>query len=637
MKGDLLLGRYRVLELLGSGGFSETYLVRDKHLPQNTFSVVKTLRLPQESQLSLEDVKQLFCREAQFLQELGKYEGLPSLLAFATENDQVYIIEEYIGGSNLEHYPHKGLRMHERAAAQLLQDVLRLLDVVHSKNIIHQDIKPSNLIHQPSGQVALIDFGAAVYVEEAPLRGIAFGTPGYMPVEQTEGRSCFASDFYSLGVTTIQLLTGIHPENIGQDASTGELDFQLVLQDLGVNSKFICILEKMVRMRASERYQSARNAIEDIKAIYEQPNVSRANSWFSSSTRLRSIVRFNFSAKPPGKRFYAVLGGMALFFGVYLFREPVIQSAHAVSQLGQKITSIRPQKVILSLQHDLRVEGNGIFWMDIAPNQVLVTANNSAEIQLWSLQEGKSVKTLAGHSSPLTAVTLSQDGNRLVTAADDREVRVWDLPSGNLVRMFVDNLTPINGLAVSQNNRALATTSEDHNLLVWEIDSGRLLQSIQEKGQRPTSVVAYIPGNLLVCGAEDHSLKLWAIPQGRLANALAGHTQPVRFVKSNPYNKLLYSFGDDRIMVWDVDQKQLISALPRQSAGVISVVFGEKYFITAHTEGVLRLWETQTGRLVETMAQFQGQAVLSPDAQYFVNYTPDRRLKIWRLEFTQGF
>ncbi|MBF2046889.1 MAG: serine/threonine protein kinase [Elainella sp. C42_A2020_010] len=265
MIGQLLTGRYLILKQLGAGGFSETYLAVDKYLLDQPACVVKRLSMSAGSTISPEKARQLFETEARVLNRLGRqYSQIPTLFAYCHEQDQVYQVEEYIRGENLDSWFTQGHCLSPDAAADLLRKVLPILDHIHRHDVIHQDIKPSNLIRQEDGDITLIDFGAAcdlaeIYESCDPqvTQIIAIGTPGYMPEEQQIGYSQFNSDLYALGVSVIQLLTGIRPQQFQTDPATGELDWQIYLRHRSIDPGLVAILNQMVRRDYRLRYQRA--------------------------------------------------------------------------------------------------------------------------------------------------------------------------------------------------------------------------------------------------------------------------------------------------------------------------------------------------------------------------------------------
>lgn len=263
-------GRYQIISYLGGGGFGQTYLAQDTHLPGHPTCVVKHLKPKLLDPLSLETAKRLFETEAQVLYRLSDFSQIPRLLAHFEEGQEFYLVQEYIDGNNLSMELMPGLRLPEQQVVPLLQDILEVLVFIHQQNVIHRDLKPSNLIRRRRDQrIVLIDFGAVkqlssqiIQVQGHTTRTIAIGSPGYMPSEQMAGRPRFCSDLYAVGMIGIQALTGAHPRELPEDPRTSELfwrDRAIVSPELGD------ILDKLVRYDFRQRYQSALEVLVDLQ------------------------------------------------------------------------------------------------------------------------------------------------------------------------------------------------------------------------------------------------------------------------------------------------------------------------------------------------------------------------------------
>ncbi|MEL7038629.1 MAG: protein kinase [Cyanobacteria bacterium J06592_8] len=268
MLGKKLRGRYEIIRPLGSGGFGKTYLARDRDLPGNPDCVVKQFQ-PQSNQPEvLKRSQQLFQREAEILYQLGDHDQIPRLFAHFEQEEEFYVILEYIKGHDLTLELQPGKQMTDLEVISLLQDVLSVLEFVHQKQMIHRDIKPSNLIRrQKDNKLVLIDFGAvkqaAIY---SNIPATVIGTPGYMSPEQARGKPQFSSDLYALGVIGIQALTGVSPHQFSESSQTGNLLWRDRLTT-AVHPTLISILEKMVDSDVRQRYQTATSILNDLSQI----------------------------------------------------------------------------------------------------------------------------------------------------------------------------------------------------------------------------------------------------------------------------------------------------------------------------------------------------------------------------------
>ncbi len=288
MEKSLLGGRYQVLRRLGSGGFSRTFLVSDLHLPNHPKCVIKQLKLQDKDTGTLEMARRLFDTEAKVLYRLGSHPQIPTLLAHFEETREFYLAQEYIEGSRLNRQIEEGKPWSETRTVLLLQEVLEILSFVHRQQVIHRDVKPSNLIRRHhDGKLVLIDFGAVKQVNSSPLIDaetgatnitVAIGTHGYMPNEQYAGKPRFCSDVYAVGILGIRALTGLHPRKIGEDPVTGELDWHHLAPD--VSSALVAVLDRMVRYDYRDRYPSAQEALQALNHLPSSMGITTGGDYF---------------------------------------------------------------------------------------------------------------------------------------------------------------------------------------------------------------------------------------------------------------------------------------------------------------------------------------------------------------------
>jgi serine/threonine protein kinase len=295
MIGQLLGGRYQITSVLGSGSFGQTYLAIDSHRPIRTECVVKHLKPASTDASFLPTARELFKREAQTLERLGHHDQIPRLLAYFEQQQEFYLVQDFIAGQVLRLELPLGCGWTEIAVVQMLQDVLGVLEFVHACGVIHRDIKPDNLIRRQSDQqLVLIDFGAVkemrislssgTIIAEQTGATIAIGTPGYMPPEQAQGRPCANSDIYALGMIAIQALTGLPPAQLQQDYQGAWLWQDRVQVSEGLR----LIINRMVRSQWQVRYQSATEVLDALQQLDQAP------SWFQRVGRfLRTPVGDN--------------------------------------------------------------------------------------------------------------------------------------------------------------------------------------------------------------------------------------------------------------------------------------------------------------------------------------------------------
>lgn len=302
----LIAQRYQIIKELGSGGFGITYLVQDIKLPGQPPRVLKQLKIPPSQPPQVQQkIKNWFDREADKLGQLGSYDQIPNIFDYFEENQQLYLVQEYIAGNNLE-TELAGRRLSETEVILLLQQILEVLTLVHQHNIIHRDLKPANLIRrQRDGKLVLIDFGAVkeintilIQQSKASSGTWAIGTPGYMPDEQAKGHPKLSSDVYAVGMIGIQALTGTQPYNLQFDPNTLEVSWRNLVQ---VSDSLVTVLETMVRVDFNKRYNSAKEALESVKSLINPVQVivnSNPVQVTSNQSNIQSLFKF---VPPPQK------------------------------------------------------------------------------------------------------------------------------------------------------------------------------------------------------------------------------------------------------------------------------------------------------------------------------------------------
>lgn len=271
-KEIILGGRYRAIELLGAGGFGRTFLATDEKNSQRTRCVIKQFFPQDQGFVNKLKAAELFQQEAVRLEILGKHPQIPQLLAHFEQEKQQYLVQEFVEGRNLAQELAETGPFNEIKIRKLLNDLLPVLQFVHSNQLIHRDIKPENIIRRRSDkQLVLVDFGAAKLVDKSSLQktNTIIGTAAYTAPEQLRGKANFASDIYSLGVTCVHLLTQMSPFDLfdNRDGNWAWRDYagQLISEQLGQ------VLDKMLEPALNRRYLSTAQVIKALNPSFSQP------------------------------------------------------------------------------------------------------------------------------------------------------------------------------------------------------------------------------------------------------------------------------------------------------------------------------------------------------------------------------
>ena len=274
----LLDNRYRALRILGKGGFGRTFLAVDQAKSAPNYCVIKQFLPDIKSKKGLNKAAELFKREALRLNELGKHNQIPELLAFFNQESRQYLIQEFIDGEDLSKELKRQGVFDEQKIREVLNDMLAVLQFVHDNHVIHRDIKPENIIRRKQdNKLVLVDFGAAKEAEagDPSVTGTIIGSAAYIPPEQAVGKPQFASDLYSLGATCLHLLTNIEPTELF-DVAEGEWIWREYLEeDHDISYELSRVLDKLVEGATKRRFQTVEEVWQSLDGQGVAPNIRK--------------------------------------------------------------------------------------------------------------------------------------------------------------------------------------------------------------------------------------------------------------------------------------------------------------------------------------------------------------------------
>ena len=278
--GTLIDGRYRIQRVLGRGGFGRTYLAANDRRFGELCVLKEFAPSNQSDPVVAQKLRELFQREATILHKLD-HPQIPQFFAVFEEDGRLFIAQEFINGKTcwrvLQERQKRGLAFTEAEILHWLKQLLRVLDYLHSQNIVHRDIAPDNImLPKGSNTPILIDFGvvkqaathfygiSTINPDGLIQASVSVGKFGYAPYEQIRMGQCSPkSDLYALAVTAVVLLTGKSP-NLLIDPRSLEWVWQ---SQVRLHPHFVEILEKMMAEKPQDRYSSAKLVLRDLQLL----------------------------------------------------------------------------------------------------------------------------------------------------------------------------------------------------------------------------------------------------------------------------------------------------------------------------------------------------------------------------------
>jgi eukaryotic-like serine/threonine-protein kinase len=195
------LGKYEVLDSLGTGGFASVYLARDQWINK-----MVALKIPHYQNYDLEHL----LKEPRMLARLN-HPNIIGILSAEKESDLFFFVMEYVEGESLENLLEREKTLPPKLACRYILQICEALDYAHSQQVLHRDLRPANILVSKNGLLKVGDFGVAAILEKMPYAKTIIGTPPYMSPEHFKGKAVYASDVYSVGIILYEMLTGQVP------------------------------------------------------------------------------------------------------------------------------------------------------------------------------------------------------------------------------------------------------------------------------------------------------------------------------------------------------------------------------------------------------------------------------------------
>lgn len=362
-------GTYRILKVLGQGSFGITYLAKAKLRTQGNLGSMNV-----EAQVAIKEFfmsevnsrrsdsssvegssgsvfanyRKKFKKEAENLSKLS-HSNIVKVVDVFDENNTTYYVMEFIEGKNLDDYIKQNECLPEPETISIIKEVGNALEYMHSRKMLHLDIKPKNIMRKPDGTIYLIDFGLSKQFtdkgEPESSTSIGLGTPGYAPIEQSsykqDGTFPATLDVYALGATMFKMLTGKRPPEATIILNEGFPSVEL--SNKGISDNTIYTIKAAMTSIKKERYQTIKAFVENLSkddiedvTIIEQP-----------SQNPESIHSTNPSPKPKSKSkwiwnaaIFLVLIVASILWKVYPIPKEISEGEIITDSIGNNLASI---------------------------------------------------------------------------------------------------------------------------------------------------------------------------------------------------------------------------------------------------------------------------------------------------------
>ena len=618
------LGNYRLIRLLGLGGFAEVYL--GEHVFLRTQAAIKVLQV----RLTDEEMEG-FLNEARTIAGLT-HPNILRVLEFGVEDTVPFLVLEFASNGTLRKRHPRGSILPLVDVVPYVRQVAAALQYVHNRKLIHRDIKPENLLLGSNNEVLLSDFGTAMVLQTLHDQGTLemAGTVSYMAPEQIRGKPRPASDQYALGVVVYEWLCGMCPF---QGSFVELYSQQMLASPPSLRSKVPTIspeVEQVVMTALAkepeQRFASVSafaNALEQASKP-EQPIISSAstvvsplppsasNAFSSShtfSTEEEGFPTVNASVTERVNRPVSTTPHYEHSTNehsttpgtVPVAPQPVVTPEPVLPQTKDKPPRrVSRRAVVVSLLGlgSVAVAG-GAAWLIVSKQNPFAFSSNPTLTPIAA--PGKIYVTYRGHTKPVYALAWSSsNGQHVASGGADLEVKVWDAtpPAGQGLYTFLDHSGSVNALAWSPDGTRIASGSADKTVRVWDALTGNS-HIIYSSHSDYIRTVAWSPdGTRIASGSADNTVRVWDIISGTTLLTYTGHTSAVQTVAWSPDGTRIASGGFDRtVQVWDSLTGKTLLVYRGHSRHVAALSWSpdNTRIASGSADGTIQVWNVATG------------------------------------------
>ncbi|MEO5358015.1 MAG: protein kinase [Nitrospirae bacterium YQR-1] len=673
--GDVILDLYEVSGLLGEGGMGKVYKVKHKG-----WNVDLAVKCPKSAELAKAGGAESFEREAETWVNLGLHPHIVSCYYVREVEGVPMVFAEYVDGGSLNDWIHDGKLTTLEGVIDASIQFAWGLNYAHEKGLIHQDVKPANVMMTSEGIAKVTDFGLAkavgmLYGQDSFFEDYGLSklvTPGGMtpafcsPEQANQEKLSLKTDIWSWAVSVLVMFTGEVTWPSGTVAGEALNWYMESIRD-GFSNKNLPempndiseLLSRCFKENPVERPESMNEIAQELIITYERitgkkyarkaPEVSMATA---DSLNNRAVSLLDLGRDEEAERLWTEALriqphhpessynlGLTQWRGANITDNALVRSLEEVQRSHQENPIVKYLTGLVHLERDdctLALK----YFMEIDETITHLEDIRYAIVYAQS-QKGSSkgfLKAFIGHEEPVTAVGLSADGRFAVSGSLDMTLRLWDTGSGTCLRVFHGHTGGILSASMLPDATLIISGSADKTVRIWDVKSGYCVHTFKGHIEGVTSVSIEQGGRNPLSGSSDETIKLWDSNSGTYLRTFVGHKGDITSVYLTKDGKhVISSSKDGTIRLWEVSSLRCLHTFRGHTNAVnsVSVSKNGRTMASAGADKTVRLWDL-TSRISTKTMHGHGETVSGVFVDFtgktLVSVSHDKTMIQWEVE-----
>ena len=617
------LSEYRILKVLGHGGFGVTYLAEDTRLGAKVAvkeyfpaafafrDATQTISPKPGTSGSVENYRwglDEFLKEARALAKF-KHPHIVRVLRFLEANSTAYMVMEYEEGEPLSSMLKRmGGYLNEQTLLNVFLPILSGLQAVHDAGMLHLDIKPDNIYLRRDGQPMLIDFGSVRQTQSGKEQEKIALTPGYSAIEQYPNSQEIGpwSDVYSVGATLYRCVTGKQPVDSMERYTVRKKQQQddplapATSFDRPLYAKHIReVIDLSMRLNAAKRPQTARELQSGLmgQALGQSKDIKKPSYNFRSG--FVGVIKTG-ERKQERKRGFiehlfmrllatALIGGVTLFLLLHGGVITEMQISNAIN-IASGVIGYKYSETEEEVRRALRLRNS----------------------------DQQTIAVAAEPSKPVVR-------KRFVDRYYKEKLKKFSLPSRESIPKTV---------SFFPNDKTLLSASADGVVRLWSLADGKLMQTFRNPDGGSAAAAVSADGRWLARADKGNTISLWNLMEQSHGHSLVAHIAPVTRLLFSPDASMLVSYDNSgQLLLWDMETFSIKQRYPIYEQEVTAIDFGtnSRWVATGDVSGEVIYWSVDGNKVANFKAydDIISSVAFSPDGKWLATAGKGGFLKLW--------